>query len=193
MDQSGTVRPARFGNLSYNVGVMGNEGVERVFNQSSISHSQSNSDTITSDPTTILRHMSTTSVNLVHSGDDDTSTINMQRGIKRASDECCYDDSVHDSQQIMHPQNQSLTLPRECSNDNAGESYSSGNQMKKSPPSNGKKTKGRVKIKMEYIDNKLRRYTTFSKRKTGIMKKVCQISNSYRYELLSMENNLVAT
>uniref|UniRef100_A0A1B0G3N4 MADS-box domain-containing protein n=1 Tax=Glossina morsitans morsitans TaxID=37546 RepID=A0A1B0G3N4_GLOMM len=36
---------------------------------------------------------------------------------------------------------------------------------------NGKKTKGRVKIKMEYIDNKLRRYTTFSKRKTGIMKK----------------------
>lgn len=37
---------------------------------------------------------------------------------------------------------------------------------------NGKKTKGRVKIKMEYIDNKLRRYTTFSKRKTGIMKKV---------------------
>ena len=36
----------------------------------------------------------------------------------------------------------------------------------------GKKTKGRVKIKMEFIDNKLRRYTTFSKRKTGIMKKV---------------------
>ena len=58
-------------------------------------------------------------------------------------------------------------------------------------PHNGKKTKGRVrktkmcvstsidnnprkvKIKMEFIDNKLRRYTTFSKRKTGIMKKVC--------------------
>lgn len=45
-------------------------------------------------------------------------------------------------------------------------------QAKKSPPGNGKKTKGRVKIKMEYIENKLRRYTTFSKRKTGIMKKV---------------------
>lgn len=41
--------------------------------------------------------------------------------------------------------------------------------------SNGKKTKGRVKIKMEYIDNKLRRYTTFSKRKTGIMKKVSRL------------------
>ena len=65
-------------------------------------------------------------------------------------------------------------------------------------PHNGKKTKGRVrknpffpippkcvlssnnplfhkvKIKMEFIDNKLRRYTTFSKRKTGIMKKVSE-------------------
>lgn len=40
----------------------------------------------------------------------------------------------------------------------------------------GKKTRGRVKIKMEFIDNKLRRYTTFSKRKTGIMKKVCQLN-----------------
>lgn len=47
-----------------------------------------------------------------------------------------------------------------------------GSQNKKTPPPNGKKTKGRVKIKMEFIDNKLRRYTTFSKRKTGIMKKV---------------------
>ena len=35
-----------------------------------------------------------------------------------------------------------------------------------------KKTRGRVKIRMEFIQNKLRRYTTFSKRKTGIMKKV---------------------
>lgn len=49
-------------------------------------------------------------------------------------------------------------------------------QPKKMPPPNGKKTKGRVKIKMEFIDNKLRRYTTFSKRKTGIMKKVSVIS-----------------
>lgn len=49
-------------------------------------------------------------------------------------------------------------------------------QVKKSPPSNGKKTKGRVKIKMEYIENKLRRYTTFSKRKTGIMKKAYELS-----------------
>ena len=38
-----------------------------------------------------------------------------------------------------------------------------------------KKTRGRVKIKMEFIQNKLRRYTTFSKRKTGIMKKVASL------------------
>ena len=34
---------------------------------------------------------------------------------------------------------------------------------------------------MEFIDNKLRRYTTFSKRKTGIMKKV--IARSWLWKL----------
>lgn len=43
-------------------------------------------------------------------------------------------------------------------------------------PKPGKKTKGRVKIRMEFIENKLRRYTTFSKRKTGIMKKAYELS-----------------
>lgn len=42
--------------------------------------------------------------------------------------------------------------------------------------SRNKKTKGRVKIKMEFIENKIRRYTTFSKRKTGIMKKAYELS-----------------
>lgn len=41
---------------------------------------------------------------------------------------------------------------------------------------NEKKTKGRVRIRMEFISNKLRRYTTFSKRKTGIMKKAYELS-----------------
>ncbi|XP_055384627.1 serum response factor homolog [Condylostylus longicornis] len=59
---------------------------------------------------------------------------------------------------------------------NPDENYTSLQTNKKSPPANGKKTKGRVKIKMEYIDNKLRRYTTFSKRKTGIMKKAYELS-----------------
>ncbi|XP_074033316.1 serum response factor blistered isoform X2 [Leptinotarsa decemlineata] len=61
-----------------------------------------------------------------------------------------------------------------CVNDISDDTYSM--QSKKSPPNNGKKTKGRVKIKMEYIENKLRRYTTFSKRKTGIMKKAYELS-----------------
>lgn len=50
-----------------------------------------------------------------------------------------------------------------------------------------KKTKGRVKIKMEFIENKIRRYTTFSKRKTGIMKKVtlkCHISKLSKLKLV---------
>jgi len=45
-------------------------------------------------------------------------------------------------------------------------------QPAKTRPPPGKKTMGRVKINMEFIRNKVRRYTTFSKRKTGIMKKV---------------------
>lgn len=42
--------------------------------------------------------------------------------------------------------------------------------------SSDKKTRGRVRIRMEFISNKLRRYTTFSKRKTGIMKKAYELS-----------------
>jgi len=49
--------------------------------------------------------------------------------------------------------------------------------LRKVRPPPGKKTMGRVKIKMEYIKNKVRRYTTFSKRKTGIMKKVLHIAS----------------
>ncbi len=47
--------------------------------------------------------------------------------------------------------------------------------MSKAPAQKHKKTKGRVKINMEFIENKIRRYTTFSKRKTGIMKKVVRL------------------
>lgn len=38
-----------------------------------------------------------------------------------------------------------------------------------------KRTRGRVKIKMQLIDNKPRRATTFSKRKTGLMKKATEL------------------
>merc|ERR1719167_2104059 len=45
-----------------------------------------------------------------------------------------------------------------------------------SMPRPGKKTRGRVKVKMEFIKSKNRRYTTFSKRKTGIMKKAYELA-----------------
>ena len=53
-----------------------------------------------------------------------------------------------------------------------GRGSSAGSKASAAEVAASKKTRGRVKIKMEFIDNKLRRYTTFSKRKTGIMKKV---------------------
>uniref|UniRef100_A0A1A9UWA8 MADS-box domain-containing protein n=1 Tax=Glossina austeni TaxID=7395 RepID=A0A1A9UWA8_GLOAU len=116
-----------------------------------------------------------------------------QRGMKRAGSDC-YDDhhrsagagmsslqalencgasGQHSAQQQQQQQQQSQQQSTGGTgvSDVIDDSYNS-LQNKKSPPANGKKTKGRVKIKMEYIDNKLRRYTTFSKRKTGIMKKI---------------------
>lgn len=106
------------------------------------------------------------------------------RGIKRTSSDCYEDQQQAQIHRTSNPGMTSLQGLESCggpggngTQSSAGgaevseESYSSLTN-KKSPPANGKKTKGRVKIKMEYIDNKLRRYTTFSKRKTGIMKKV---------------------
>lgn len=94
-------------------------------------------------------------------------SMSNSRGIKRTSSDC-YDDRGGIG-------SQSLSQLEGCTGgvqDVVDDSYTT--LQKKSPPANGKKTKGRVKIKMEYIDNKLRRYTTFSKRKTGIMKKVSE-------------------
>lgn len=93
------------------------------------------------------------------------------RGIKRGASQDCYDDRGMTTQNMGGGN-------LDCGTNNVQDVVDETNytslqpKSQKSPPSNGKKTKGRVKIKMEYIDNKLRRYTTFSKRKTGIMKKV---------------------
>ncbi|KAL4238573.1 hypothetical protein ACF0H5_003280 [Mactra antiquata] len=71
--------------------------------------------------------------------------------------------------------NKQITLeqvdPSNFEDDSDDDEYGSGKGIRP-----GKKTKGRVKIKMEFIENKLRRYTTFSKRKTGIMKKAYELS-----------------
>lgn len=91
----------------------------------------------------------------------------LPRGIKRSSSDVCFDQDVRSVQP--------LSINTDLSPDVTDDGYTQVQQNKKTPPPNGKKTKGRVKIKMEYIDNKLRRYTTFSKRKTGIMKKVSKL------------------
>lgn len=105
-----------------------------------------------------------------------------QRGIKRTNSDCFDDRAMGSNQQQQQQQQLGQSLSDGLGVGGVGggvvdvvddSSYASSLQ-KKSPPANGKKTKGRVKIKMEYIDNKLRRYTTFSKRKTGIMKKVSE-------------------
>lgn len=81
---------------------------------------------------------------------------------------------------VYHQQQSNMSthmMPEKRKHDDNGQQQGHEAPVKKTPPPNGKKTKGRVKIKMEFIDNKLRRYTTFSKRKTGIMKKVsCALS-----------------
>ncbi|KAG8230621.1 hypothetical protein J437_LFUL004533 [Ladona fulva] len=97
----------------------------------------------------------------------------VQRSLKRTSSDAEFDQNVVSAQQQS-----GMGLVGECgvgASDIADDAFSQSHQ-KKTPPPNGKKTKGRVKIKMEYIDNKLRRYTTFSKRKTGIMKKAYELS-----------------
>lgn len=48
------------------------------------------------------------------------------------------------------------------------------NPVQPEPPAADKKT-GRRKINIEFIEDKSRRHITFSKRKAGIMKKVCSL------------------
>ncbi|XP_069687769.1 serum response factor homolog isoform X2 [Periplaneta americana] len=99
-----------------------------------------------------------------------TCGAGIRAGVKRPS-EVCFDQEVSGRPSMASQSGMGMT---ECGSDIGDDSFSQ--PQKKTPPPNGKKTKGRVKIKMEYIDNKLRRYTTFSKRKTGIMKKAYELS-----------------
>lgn len=92
-----------------------------------------------------------------------------------------YPENVTPDERSLVTESSAITIQNTNSNDNypinsspASSIEDQSDKITDSPKSvaSGKKTKGRVKIKMEYIENKLRRYTTFSKRKTGIMKKV---------------------
>lgn len=150
---TGGGRDSRF-SMGYNMSILNNETSPEIYPTSV--HSRAS--------TSITSGLSRT---LINNNNNNNCSSNVQRGLKRTSD-MCYD---HDGRSSM------TSLTGDCGSDIVDEGYSPSTQ-KGSPPSNGKKTKGRVKIKMEYIDNKLRRYTTFSKRKTGIMKKVSNLNSS---------------
>lgn len=148
---SGGGRDSRF-NMGYNMSLLSGETAPEIY--SSGVHSRPS--------TSITSGLSRSSLSL-SSG----CGAGLQRGIKRTSSDVCFEQDVTGGRSSMSG------LTGDCGSDIVDDGFSPTPQ-KGSPPSNGKKTKGRVKIKMEYIDNKLRRYTTFSKRKTGIMKKVMQ-------------------
>ncbi len=90
----------------------------------------------------------------------------MQRNVSSSSS------SSTSSGPFPHPPQQGYMTYSIPANKRRGAELSPDQVDSKPQVGRAKKTKGRVKIKMEFIDNKLRRYTTFSKRKTGIMKKV---------------------
>lgn len=145
---SGGGRDSRF--MGYNMSLLSGETTQEIY--TSGVHSRPS--------TSITSGLSRSSLSL-----SSACAAGLQRGMKRTSSDVCFDQDIQGNRSNMSG------MSGECGSDVGDDGFSPATQ-KGSPPSNGKKTKGRVKIKMEYIDNKLRRYTTFSKRKTGIMKKV---------------------
>ncbi|KOC65210.1 Serum response factor like protein [Habropoda laboriosa] len=164
MDNPSGGRDSRYASLGYSMGMIGSDASSEMYGRPSTSQLTTSQ---------ISRGGATMMAAAAAAGAPNAGVGSVQRGIKRSTTDVCYDDS--NARQALSQQ-QGMSMSAECVPDNLEESFTSLGQPKKSPPSNGKKTKGRVKIKMEYIDNKLRRYTTFSKRKTGIMKKAYELS-----------------
>lgn len=73
---------------------------------------------------------------------------------------------------VVDPQNQ-ITDETDLKNDSEGDNLPSDEDEHVEK----KEKKGRRKIKIEFIADKSRRHITFSKRKSGIMKKVSDLSN----------------
>ncbi len=113
---------------------------------------------------------------------DSYDTLELENNLINCHNNSLNNHNINDNTNQININNNNINInnKRKCLenngiNNNTNTNNNNGNNVnnqKRVPPPNGKKTKGRVKIKMEFIDNKLRRYTTFSKRKTGIMKKV---------------------
>ncbi|XP_076547767.1 serum response factor blistered isoform X2 [Osmia lignaria lignaria] len=164
MDNPSGGRDSRYASLGYSMGMIGSDAGSEMYGRPSTSQLTTSQ---------ISRSGATMMAAAAAAGAPNAGVGSVQRGIKRTTSDVCYDDN--NARQALSQQ-QGMSMSGDCVPDNLEESFTSLGQPKKSPPSNGKKTKGRVKIKMEYIDNKLRRYTTFSKRKTGIMKKAYELS-----------------
>ncbi|XP_067203102.1 serum response factor homolog isoform X3 [Linepithema humile] len=168
MDNPSGGRDGRYASLGYNMGMIGSDAGAEIYGRPSTSQ--------------LASQIGRGGATMMSAAGAATPGVGpVQRGIKRTTSDVCYGDDGNNpaarQQALSQAQGMSAAgMPGDCVPDNLEESFTSLGQPKKSPPSNGKKTKGRVKIKMEYIDNKLRRYTTFSKRKTGIMKKAYELS-----------------
>ncbi|XP_036139436.1 serum response factor isoform X2 [Monomorium pharaonis] len=177
MDNPSGGRDGRYASLGYNMGMIGSDTGAEIYGRPSTS--QLAAAAAAAAASQIGRGGGGATM-MSAAGAATPGVGSIQRGIKRTTSDVCYGDDGNNPAARQQSLSQSMSaaggMPGDCVPDNLDESFTSLSQPKKSPPSNGKKTKGRVKIKMEYIDNKLRRYTTFSKRKTGIMKKAYELS-----------------
>ncbi|XP_025074881.1 serum response factor-like isoform X2 [Pogonomyrmex barbatus] len=173
MDNPSGGRDGRYASLGYSMGMIGSDAGTEIYGRPSTSQ-------IAAVAASQLGRGGATMMSAAGAATPGVGPV--PRGIKRSTSDVCYggDDGTNQVAARQQSLSQGMSagggMPGDCVPDNLDESFTNLGQPKKSPPSNGKKTKGRVKIKMEYIDNKLRRYTTFSKRKTGIMKKAYELS-----------------
>ncbi|KAG5315299.1 SRF factor, partial [Pseudoatta argentina] len=173
MDNPSGGRDGRYTSLGYSMGMIGSDAGTEIYGRPSTS--QLAAAAAAAAAASQIGRGGATMMSAAGAATPGVGPV--QRGIKRNISDVCYgDDGNNPRQQSLSQGMPAGGMPGDCVPDNLDESFTSLGQPKKSPPSNGKKTKGRVKIKMEYIDNKLRRYTTFSKRKTGIMKKAYELS-----------------
>ncbi|KAL0130808.1 hypothetical protein PUN28_002429 [Cardiocondyla obscurior] len=179
MDNPSGGRDGRYASLGYSMGMIGSDANTEIYGRPSTS--QLAAAAAAAAAASQIGRGGATMMSAAGAATPGVGPV--QRGIKRTTSDVCYDDGNNPAarqqslaQGMPTAGGGAAGMPADCVPDNLDESFTNLGQPKKSPPSNGKKTKGRVKIKMEYIDNKLRRYTTFSKRKTGIMKKAYELS-----------------
>jgi len=180
MDNPSGGRDGRYASLGYSMGMIGSDAGAEMYGR------PSTSQLAAAAAAAAASQLGRGGATIMSAAGAATPGVGpVQRGIKRTTSDVCYGDDGNNPaarQQSLSQGMPAAGMPGDCTPDGLDESFTSLGQPKKSPPSNGKKTKGRVKIKMEYIDNKLRRYTTFSKRKTGIMKKVCIVPRNLFYD-----------